>query len=90
MLVLELGPSHFVARVPLAELLEKAGKTFGTFPDLLRNREGQAIARPEEWSEHRDRRRAAIREALGLPAAVPPCPLEPRLISEKGFPPGCT
>ena len=86
MLVLELGPSHFVAPVPLAELVEKAGKTFGTFPDLLRNREGQAIARPEEWSEHRDRRRAAIREALGLPAAVLPCPLEPRIISEEAVP----
>jgi hypothetical protein len=83
LLLLELGPSHFVPPVSLEELAKRAEEKFGEFPSLLGTADGKPIPQMSQLIELREQRRRAIRQAFSLLPAEPPCPLAPRLISEE-------
>ncbi len=85
-LVLELERTHFVAGVPVAEIAAIGEKQAGPFRDFLRRGVGKVVTTPEQWTELRQERRAAIRQALGSPLRTRAVPLEPKLISEETVP----
>ena len=82
-LVLEFGASHHVPAVSLESLAKGAEAKFGIYPDPLLGPAGTPIRTPDQWALRQPRMSQAIREALGLDREPPPCPLDPKLVSEE-------
>jgi dienelactone hydrolase len=85
-LVLEFERGHFVAPLPLADMVVRGEKQFGKFPSLLEDRDGKAITTAEQWAAHRRLLQQEVRKALGTALDAKPVPLDPRLVSEELVP----
>jgi dienelactone hydrolase len=85
-LALEFDRGHYVAPVPLPEMVARGEKQFGKFHSLLEDRDGKGITTAEQWTAHRRRLRQEVRTALGTALEAKPVPLDPRLVSEEAVP----